>query len=194
VTAPRLLISSEYLALQRDVHGRPEGYGGKGKRWAETVVALVRHFGASSVLDYGSGRGSLTDRLRLDDLLPRAVRVDEYDPAVPGKDRLPYPADLVTTTDVLEHVEPDRLDAVLAHIRLLSRYATLFVVATGPANKVLADGRNAHLIQEPAAWWQARVEASGYAVLAWEDAWPIPSKVSADEARRKHWIAVGVPC
>lgn len=28
----------------------------------------------------------------------------------------------------------------------------------GPAGKVLPDGRNAHLIQEPIAWWRERLE------------------------------------
>ena len=28
-----------------------------------------------------------------------------------------------------------------------------FTVHTGPAMKVLADGRNAHLIQQPPDWW-----------------------------------------
>ena len=29
----------------------------------------------------------------------------------------------------------------------------LFVIATGPAKKILDDGRNAHLIQEGPDWW-----------------------------------------
>ena len=29
----------------------------------------------------------------------------------------------------------------------------VFTVHTGPAVKVLPDGRNAHLIQQPPAWW-----------------------------------------
>ena len=28
-----------------------------------------------------------------------------------------------------------------------------FTIHTGPAGKVLADGRNAHLIQQPSSWW-----------------------------------------
>jgi hypothetical protein len=29
----------------------------------------------------------------------------------------------------------------------------VFTVHTGPAKKILPDGRNAHLIQQPPSWW-----------------------------------------
>jgi hypothetical protein len=45
------------------------------------------------------------------------------------------------------------LDDVLDHIRSVSRLAAIFTVATRPAVKILADGRNAHLIQQPLEWW-----------------------------------------
>jgi hypothetical protein len=35
----------------------------------------------------------------------------------------------------------------------------LFVIATPPAEKILPDGRNAHLIQEPITWWMPKLEA-----------------------------------
>jgi hypothetical protein len=31
--------------------------------------------------------------------------------------------------------------------------AGIFSVHTGPAKRILPNGRNAHLIQQPAAWW-----------------------------------------
>jgi len=33
----------------------------------------------------------------------------------------------------------------------------MFTVHIGPAVKVLSDGRNAHLIQQPPAWWLPRI-------------------------------------
>ena len=33
----------------------------------------------------------------------------------------------------------------------------VFTVHTGPAVKVLLDGRNAHLIQQPADWWLPKI-------------------------------------
>jgi hypothetical protein len=55
---------------------------------------------------------------------------------------------------VLEHVEPDLLTNVLIDIRGYADKAVYLVISTRPASKFLADGRNAHLIVKPAAWWQ----------------------------------------
>lgn len=159
---PSDLISPQYLELQRELHARPNGYGGKGDKWAAGVADLVESLGAWSVLDYGAGEGSLKKALL--PLLTRSVRVSEYDPAMPGKDANPEFADLVVCTDVLEHIEPDRLLTVLAHLKVLARKAVFVVVATRPSNKTMTDGRNAHLIVEPGAWWQARLEQAGFVV------------------------------
>jgi hypothetical protein len=156
------LISEKYCGLQRILHAQPRGYGGRGDKWADVVVALIADYQASSVLDYGCGQGSLKRAVLAE---PRpGLRFDEYDPAIPGKDRLPDFADLVVTTDVLEHIEPDRLDAVLAHLRSVARKAIFAVISLKDSNKILADGRNAHLIIRPATWWQKRLEAAGFTI------------------------------
>jgi len=184
-----VLISKTYRAMQRELHSRPEGYGGKGKKWAETVIALARRFEAGSMLDYGCGGGTLVERLRM---MPHAgLRLAEYDPAIRGKDSPPSFADLVIITDVLEHIEPERLKGVLAHLRALARKAVFFVVALDEANKVLADGRNAHLILESPAWWEARIVEAGFTLQPLEDL-PLPAQYNP-EKRSKRWIAIGVP-
>jgi hypothetical protein len=60
---------------------------------------------------------------------------------------------MVACIDVLEHIEPDLLDNVLDHLASLTELVLLATVHTGPASKVLSDGRNAHLIQQPMEWW-----------------------------------------
>jgi hypothetical protein len=95
---------------------------------------------------------------------PSGVRFNEYDPAIPGKDTLPSFADLVVSTDVLEHIEPDRLDSVLGHLRMLARKAVFVVVSLKDSNKILADGRNAHLIIRPSKWWLKRFVQVGFTV------------------------------
>jgi S-adenosylmethionine:diacylglycerol 3-amino-3-carboxypropyl transferase len=77
----------------------------------------------------------------------------------------PEPHDIVVCTDVLEHIEPDCLDDVLADIRRCTKKAALLVVATRPAMKTLSDGRNAHLIQEDFKWWEPHIEKAGFRVL-----------------------------
>jgi hypothetical protein len=54
---------------------------------------------------------------------------------------------------VLEHIEPELLDTVLDDLQRVTMGLGIFTVHTGPAVKVLPDGRNAHLIQQPAQWW-----------------------------------------
>ena len=79
-----------------------------------------------------------------------------YDPAYPEYGA-PQPADLVTCIDVLEHVEPECLDAVLKELTRITVRLGFFTVHTGPAMKFLSDGRNAHLIQWPLNWWVDRL-------------------------------------
>lgn len=155
-------ISGKYVAMQRILHASPRGYGGRGDKWADTVCALVADRECTSVLDYGCGQGSLARAIK--PRLGSLVRVDEYDPAIPGKDAAPSFADLVVITDVLEHIEPDRLDAVLAHLKTLSRKAVFAVISLKESNKVLADGRNAHVIIRPSTWWKRRLEAAGFTI------------------------------
>lgn len=174
-------ISDAYLDQQRALHLMPQGYGGKGSRWADTVGWLTRALECFSVLDYGCGEGSL--KAALNKHWPR-LSVREYDPAIAGKDERPSFADLVVCTDVLEHVEPEKIGNVLAHIDGLARKAIFLVVCLRPSNKMLPDGRNAHLLVRSKAWWDAKVDEQGWERV--ESDAPIPVKVDQE----KHWIAV----
>ncbi len=163
ILEPTDVITKAYRALQAELHARPKGYGGKGDKWAPAVSDLVGRFQATSVLDYGCGQGALKKALQT--LCDPRVHIREYDPAITGKSGWPPDfADLVVCTDVLEHAEPERLDAILAHLKILARKAVFAVIATRPSNKTMADGRNAHLIVEQAEWWIARLEAAGFTV------------------------------
>lgn len=139
------LISPEYLVLQRDLHARFDyGYGGD----ADECASIVRqHPVEMSVLDYGCGQGLLGRLLRPD------YEIEEYDPCIEGREEEPARADIVVCADVLEHIEPDKLDAVLLHIRALMKKHGVFVIATNHSKKVMADGRTAHLIVEDAGFW-----------------------------------------
>ena len=65
----------------------------------------------------------------------------------------PQPCECVACIDVLEHIEPELIENVLDDLRRVTTGHGVFTVHTGPAVKVLSDGRNAHLIQQPAEWW-----------------------------------------
>lgn len=161
---PATLISKGYRAQNVELHRRPEGFGGDGKKHAERVFEYAQKIGARSICDYGCGEGTLAVALRS---LGWKGFIAEYDPAMPGKNHLPKPAQLVACTDVLEHIEPEYLDAVLRHIWAVAELGAFFTIATRPANKVLPDGRNAHLIQETPKWWRAKLLEHGWEILDW---------------------------
>lgn len=147
-----LLISENYRALNADLHRTNLAYGVSGSKWAPAVMKTANLFKAVSVLDYGCGKGTLGEAMAASPL-----ELWEYDPAIPGKDEDPPQCDLVVCTDVLEHIEPECLDEVLNHLGALALCGLFLVVATRPAKKVLADGRNAHLTVEPAKWWLPKI-------------------------------------
>lgn len=140
------LITTPYRDLNKQLHESNPMYGTSGIKHVETVTKLAKSTGAESVLDYGCGKGLLAKGL--------SFPIWEYDPAIPGKDELPRPADLVVCTDVLEHIEPDLLRPVLTDLARCVKKVGYFVIHTGPAKKTLADGRNAHLIQKEKPWWE----------------------------------------
>ena len=147
-TQPRT-ITPEYIDLNQRLHSENPAYGISGSKRAEVVRKLVDKIKPQTVLDYGCGKGTLAAAL--------PFPIWEYDPCVPGKDTPPRPADLVICTDVLEHVEPECLDMMLLDLARCTLQVCYAVINTGPAQKSYADGRNAHLIQQPMAWWQDRL-------------------------------------
>lgn len=179
------VISPDHKAEQMILHARPEGFGGKGRRYVGTVRYILEQFGAYSVLDYGCGQGSLACALRLE-----GVECREFDPGITGKDAMPMFADLVVCTDVLEHVEMDKLANVIRHIGSLARKAVFVVVALEDTHKRLTDGRSAHLIIRPAAWWDAKFQEFHWTRVEYPN---LPLPPMSPEKLEKRFIAVYQP-
>ena len=83
------------------MHEDHNTYGSSGHKWAD----LVRSFNTKDILDYGCGKRTLEKKL--------GFEIQNYDPAIPAHEAQPKPAELVFCGDVLEHIEPEKLDAVL---------------------------------------------------------------------------------
>lgn len=180
------LISDAYLSEQVFLHMQPRGYGAKGGKWHVSVRWIADQYGCGSVLDYGCGQGGLAVALN-----GSGLSVREYDPAIPEKSERPVFADLVACTDVLEHVELDKLPNVLNHIHALARKVVFLVVALDEANKILRDGRNAHLIQKPREWWMAKADEHGLHDVT-PAALALPAHMGPEKLA-KRWIAVLLP-
>lgn len=144
-TKPQL-ISAEYQALNAQLHAENLAYGVGGGKHAETVLKLAASLKTQSILDYGCGKGYLAKAI--------PFPIWEYDPAISGKHEPPRAAELVVCSDVLEHIEPDHIGAVLADLQRCVKQIGYFVIHLGPAQKTLADGRNAHILQRSRRWWE----------------------------------------
>jgi hypothetical protein len=175
-----MLISDGYRELQRRMHENP-AYGVASVHYAPLVARAVEAMGVDELLDYGAGKGRLGGALR--PLLSRPITIHHYDPAVPEWSATPQPCRFVACIDVLEHIEPDLLDNVLDELKRLVVGMGFFTVASDPADKLLPDGRNAHLIQQPAAWWMPRLEARFQVVARY----PSPNGFAVLVAPRRAW-------
>lgn len=126
----------------------------KHHKWAVTVASM--HQDGESILDYGCARRRLRHSLSqgAEELLPF---LREYDPGVPGCDGPPEPADIVVCTDVLEHVEVECLDDVLAHLKALTKRIALVVISTKASEMTLPDGTPQHKLVMNATWWEDKL-------------------------------------
>ena len=150
-----MLITEEYRKLNNQLHETNPGYGTSGHKWKIHVVSLAEAVGTDTILDYGCGKQTLKQAIELDQ--NNSLKINGYDPAITELSATPEPHDMVVCGDVLEHIEPDCLDSVLKDLWRVTRKIGMFIVATRPAKKILADGRNAHLIQQPLSWWKEKL-------------------------------------
>lgn len=150
-------VTSPYYRCQLVALHRQQPWGADGAKHAVAVEALAVDLEAATILDYGCGENQLAHALKM-------RRVSGYDPGIPERAKMPKPCELVVCTDVLEHVEPDKLDAVLDHIYRLTGKAAYLVISLKAANATLPDGRNAHLSVHDAPWWIDKLTHIGWVI------------------------------
>ena len=152
-----MLLTKEYEEQLYKLHTSME-WG----RAAAVYIEIIRDYllPSGSLLDYGSGGGGFQKALRnLDPDLADNLDIIEYDPAWLHLNQNNIPCDFVLCVDVLEHVEPLFIDAVLDDLERCTLKKGFFSISTRPAKTLLPDGRNAHLIQKPAEWWIPKIES-----------------------------------
>jgi 2-polyprenyl-3-methyl-5-hydroxy-6-metoxy-1,4-benzoquinol methylase len=139
-------ITEKYRKLNEELHqsARPYGTGG----WKHIDKAKV--FKEGTVLDYGCGKGTFSKKF--------GRPVTNYDPCVPEWSKHPKPHDYVYCTDVLEHVEPEFVDAVLDDLRALTLKKAYVLICLQPSTKKLLDGSDPHKTVRPAKWWTEQLE------------------------------------
>lgn len=140
-------ISGEYQKLNSELH-EGAGWGKGGTKFFTPITNLAHSLGVEDILDYGCGKGRLVNLLH-----NASYNAEGYDPCFEKYAADPFPAQLLVSTDMLEHVEPEYLHNVLTHMASLAEEAAFLVVSLVPAVKHLPDGRNAHLIVKRGSWW-----------------------------------------
>jgi hypothetical protein len=154
------LITPAYAAENARLHAVDPKFGAEGYLWAYMVAGIARIEGCRTVLDYGCGKGTLARALEATDLL-----VGEYDPGVPGKDvQQDHPSDLVVCLDVMEHIEPECFEAVMADLKRLAGKLLFVVAVTKLSKRIMADGRDTHLSLHDNAWWAKQFTARGFRI------------------------------
>lgn len=156
------LISPFYRELLMRKHSAEKDWGRDGADHIKPALAYADELAAETILDYGAGKGALTEAAK-----PR--RVSRFDPGIPECSGMPKPCDLVVCTDVLEHVELEKLSNVLGHLRSICLKGAYLVIAMREAKHTLPDGRNAHLIVKPADWWLSKLCDAGWTIEKSED-------------------------
>lgn len=155
-----------YLQVYTDAFSLPQ-YSAQDHVQYHYVTDLLDQLALPSfkVLDVGSGRGQLIQRIRqrhpgahitsADLSRFNDERVDEFircDLSVAAdRDRLAGPYSILTCTDVLEHLDKSYVDAVLERF---ARLAGLSVLAIANHSDVI-NGVELHTIQEDHRYWEA---------------------------------------
>lgn len=146
------MVETRNLDQYAIIH-QTRGYGrgsAKIRRWIQPWVQQIK---PESLLDYGAGQSNTANELKCASLKIR----DRYDPAIPTINTIPRARyDLVTCTDVLEHLDEPEIIAVLNHIKTLSPKA-IIASDTRPASTILPNGENAHATVKSPDWWRSTI-------------------------------------
>lgn len=165
------VISDGYQEQLKSMHeGRPKGkeWGTTGARnFGDYIVKFLEHRRGqiTTVLDFGAGQESL-QRYVLANAVDINIKWTNYDPGQPGIEALPTGYfDLICSSDVLEHVEPELIDETIKWMQGHAKKALFHHIACDPCGLILPDGRNAHLITEKLDWWLDKFESPGWLLM-----------------------------
>jgi SAM-dependent methyltransferase len=154
-----MTVTADYAESLKKLH-ESKAFGNRANIPTE-VIRCIEEYNIQSILDFGCGKGNVVTALK--ETYPN-LKVYGYDPGREGFDALPDNVDMIISTDVLEHVEPNLLNETLLDLAKRTNKVMYHLIACHPAKKCLPDGRNAHLIVETPEWWKNKLST----VLGWK--------------------------
>lgn len=151
-------LSPEYHNLLKKMHSENPKWGRefRDRDIPNLMKEAIEGFNPKTILDFGCGKGVLVKKLQA--LYPN-ITVTGWDPYMDSA--LPLTVDMIITTDVLEHVEPEHVVDTLKDLGQRSTLCHYHLVACYKAVAVLPDGRNAHLTVRTPDWWQEQFNVTG---------------------------------
>lgn len=161
-------LSTEYQNLLKITHAsrppaKPWGTTGARNAGSQIVSTLRGRGDVISVLDFGAGQGRLGEYVKKE--LPY-LEWTNYDPGIPGIDVLPERKfDFIVSSDMLEHVEPERVNNVLFWMKEHAKRGMFHHIACDPCGLILPDGRNAHLTVQPPEWWRDQIVDNHWSLM-----------------------------
>lgn len=180
------MISHHHKEIYRKIHA--ETPFGKRRKLPKHLEKFIYSVEPKSILDFGCGKGNLINTIKEE--FPH-IDVKGYDPCNPEFDKPidGVSVDLLISSDVLEHVEPEFIDDTLRYLANKSK-RIYHLIALSPAKLILPDGRNAHLIQETPEWWRTKFINLGYTILKedYQEALKTPKGTGIPMLTKKYFI------
>lgn len=164
------MASTEYYKSQIKQLHKKEDWGKTGYIPLK-VDELIHTYNVKSILDFGCGKGNVTKLLK--ENYPD-LNIIGWDPAF-NETKLPDQVDLIISIDVLEHIEPEKLNETLSDLKTRS-HLHYHAIACHKATTNLPDGRNAHLIVETPCWWKDKLTSLNFNII-YEEVYSRISKV-----------------
>jgi hypothetical protein len=180
------MISNEYKKILTDIHNSSPF--GKRSKLPKHLESFVEEINPNSILDFGCGKGRLISALA--EKYPDKS-ISGYDPGNTVYDRSldDVNVDLLISSDVLEHIEPEYVDETLKYLSTKSKYI-YHLIALSPAKLILPDGRNAHLILESKEWWRQKFLDLNYNIIKEDylESYKIPKRTTTQLLIKKYFI------
>jgi hypothetical protein len=153
--------SDSYKETLKELH-KSKAFGNKSSIPQE-VIDCIEKYQVNSILDFGCGKGNFMTTLK--EHYP-SIEIFGFDPGNELFSILPNKVDMIYSSDVLEHIEPDHLIETLVDLKARCSKVMYHLIACHPAKRGMRDGRNAHLIIENPDWWRLKLQSIDYQIVS----------------------------